>query len=126
MIEMIGTWFSPEQYVFWTRIECTAWTLADYVIVFSLLRTGDLARTITGSARHGISYAILFATVPFAVFIPVASRGSLIFVLELAVTIPHFCLILYVLFSDARVGIQALSRLLGEGEENAAGKPAAS
>jgi hypothetical protein len=88
------------------------WTAADLVIVFYLLRLGDLARRISGAGRHRISYVILCATILPALAVPLEPSGALIFFTELAVTLPHFAIILYVLIADARFFRSALTRLL--------------
>lgn len=116
MIEWMGGLFSPELYVLWTRIQCTAWTLADFVIVFGLLRLGDRARAICGRSGHGWAYGVLLATAPVAAVIPFAQHGGLIFVIELLVTVPHFVLILWVLIVDAGTFARALSRLVANAE----------
>jgi hypothetical protein len=112
LIEWMGGAFSPEQYVFWTRVQCTAWTLADLVIVFYLLRLANLARVITNAKPHQFSYVLFAATLPLSALIPFLSRGSTIFLVELAVTIPHFLIILYVLASDAKIMRDALTRVI--------------
>lgn len=111
-VEWLGSLFSAQQYVFWTRIECTAWTLADIVIVFLLLRVGDLARAVVRRERHRIGYVVLAATIPLAAIIPLEPSGEFIFLLELVVTLPHFLIILYVLLADARPLLQTVAVLL--------------
>jgi len=110
-IQWLGSQFSPEQYVFWTRIECTAWTLADVLIVFGMLRIADIARAVAGVERHRISYVVLMATLPLAVVIPIEPTGTFVLFLEILVTIPHFLIILYVMARDARLFAAALKKL---------------
>ena len=102
LLNAIGNAFTPDQYLFWTRIECSAWSLADVLIVFYLIRLANAARKIVNRDPHVFSYLILAATIPIAAFIPLAPTGGIILLIELAVTIPHFLLILYVLTKDAR------------------------
>ena len=104
LIEWMGTHFSPEQYAFWAPTQCMAWTLADFVIVYYLLRIANLARDVMGVRPHRVSYAVLACTVPPALFIPFATTGGGLFALELAVTVPHFLAIVYVLIADTRRG----------------------
>lgn len=113
VIVWMGGLFTPEQYVFWTRLECSTWTAADFVIVYSLLRIGSLARQVAGRKPHRAAYLILAATIPFAVFIPV-SDGMRLFVLELFVTIPHFLLILCALAMNAGILAAAVKHLARE------------
>ncbi len=112
MIAWLGGWFSPEQYLHWTRIQCCAWTAADFVIVFSLIRLADLARRLCGAPGHRGAYAALLTTLPFALCVPFARTGGQIFVLELLITVPHFALILYVAIHDLPVFPRALSLIL--------------
>ncbi len=93
----IGTHFSAQQYLFWTRLQCLAWTGADIIIVFALIRLANLARDYLGTRKHRIPYGVLAATLPPIPFVVLAQSGGLIFLLELAITIPHFLLILYLL-----------------------------
>lgn len=115
VVRWMGEHFTPEQYLFWTRIECLAWTGADLVIVYCLLRLANLARQIAGMRRHIVSFAILGLTVLLIPAVAVAPGGQLIFVLELLITMPHFVIILYVLAADAATMARALHRLLETG-----------
>ena len=112
VIMWMGSRFSPEQYIFWTRIQCTAWTLADILIVYYLLRIGDLARSFSKVERHRVSYVIWLATLPLAATIPFLTDGYHVFAVELLVTIPHFLIILYALAADGRYLLQTLSFLV--------------
>lgn len=112
MIQWMGHAFTASDYVFWTRIQCSAWTLADLILIFYLIRTANLARRILDLRPHSVSYGILLATVPPAAAIPFMTTGAGIFLIELAVTLPHFLLIGYVLLADARHGAAALATLL--------------
>ena len=100
--------FSAEQYLFWTRIECIAWTAADAVIVYYILRLANLARAAGGKSPHVFSFAVLGATLLFTPIVFLAREGWSIFVAELAITIPHFALILYAGLAD----LQHFPRLL--------------
>lgn len=106
--------FGHDSYLFWSRIEGTAWTLADLVIVFYLLRTANICRRFVGARPHRLSYVCLALTVPFAALIPFSPNATAFFRLELVVTVPHFLLILYVLLLDLRHGVSTLSRLVRE------------
>ncbi len=112
LVDLLGSWFSREQYIFWTRIQCTTWSLADLVIVLSLLRLGNVARKLAGESPHVMSYVLFWLTVPLACAIPFARTGGLIFVIELGVTIPHFLIIIYVLAADARLFAATLRALV--------------
>ncbi len=112
LIVWLGNHFSPEQYLFWTRIQCAAWTAADVVIVLYLLRIANLARGMEGVRRHRVSYLVLAATLLPAPFVISAQQGMSIFLLEVLITVPHFALILYVLVADWLVCSQAFGRLL--------------
>ena len=115
VVYAMGNAFTPEMYLFWTRIECSAWTLADVVIVFCLIRLANAARKVLDRNPHVFSYLVLAATIPLAAFIPLAPTGGVILLIELAVTIPHFLLILYVLAKDARCFAAALHQLTQPG-----------
>ncbi|MCX5770410.1 MAG: hypothetical protein NTZ09_09085 [Candidatus Hydrogenedentes bacterium] len=110
-LQSMGNAFTPEMYLFWTRIECSAWTLSDVVIVLYLIRLANYARKVLNRDPHVFSYLILAATIPLAAFIPLAPTGGIILLIELAVTIPHFLLILYVLTKDGRTFAAALHAL---------------
>ncbi|MCC6143649.1 MAG: hypothetical protein IT368_07570 [Candidatus Hydrogenedentes bacterium] len=105
-----GSQFSPEAYLFWTRIQCLLWTAADVVIVLALLGIGNAARRRSGQRLHWFSYLVLAATMVLAPFVIFAPTGGLIFVLELLITVPHFVLILYLLGFNAPL----VARLLDE------------
>lgn len=119
-VESLGTWFTHEQYLYWSRVEGTLWTAADIVIALMLIRLGNLTRRVVGRRPHRVSYVILLATLPAAAYIPFVESGRMFFRLELAVTIPHFLIILYICAVDARVGLHALHAALNRSEAAAA------
>ncbi len=108
----MGAQFSPEQYLFWTRIQCLAWTSADIIIVFYAIRIANLGRQIVRQPLHRIPYMILAATIPFVPFIAVVATGWGVFLLELAITIPHFCLLVYLGAANFRVFPAMLARFI--------------
>lgn len=108
-VQTIGSHFTHEQYLFWSRVQGTLWTAADIAIVFYLIRITNLFRGFLRIRPHRLSYAILALTLPFAVLIPLVDDARSFFYLELAVTIPHFLLILYLFFGDANNALKALS-----------------
>ena len=89
--------FTPEQYLWWTRLQCIAWTSADAVIVFALIRLANAARALQGKPPHLFPYLLLGFSLIFAPLVFIAPTGRLVFFLELLITVPHFLLILYVL-----------------------------
>lgn len=113
-VEYIGTRFTQEDYLYWSRIEGSLWTLADIVIAFCLIRMGNEARGFLGVRKHRLSYVLWLCTLPAAAFIPFVQSGMTFFRLELAVTIPHFLIILYICAVDARVGLRALRAALDQ------------
>ncbi len=116
IVEFLGSRFTHEQYLYWSRIEGTLWTAADIVIAFQMIRLGNLARGYVGSRLHRFSYLVLLATLPAAAFIPFVDSGGLFFRLELGVTIPHFLIILYICAADAQIGLRALNFALARRE----------
>jgi hypothetical protein len=111
-IQEIGSHFNPDSYLVLTRIQGSLWTAADLIIVWHLLKIADLMRAYLAVRRHRVSYYALAATIPFALFLPVAPTGLSVFRIELFVTIPHFLIILYVLICDAQHAARALHRRL--------------
>ncbi len=109
LVRSIGSHFSHEQYMFWSRIQGTLWTAADIVLIVYLIRTTNLFRRHLGIRLHRWTYAVLGTTLPFAALVPVVQDARTFFYLELAVTIPHFLLILYLCFGDAGNALRALS-----------------
>ena len=103
LIVWMGNHFSPESYLFWTRLQCLAWTAADVVIVVSLIRLANIARRLIRARVHRGSLVILALTIPPAPLVVLAPSGGAIFLIELLVTIPHFLLILYLFFANWRV-----------------------
>ena len=109
----IGRHFTHEQYMFWSRIEGTAWTIADVVIVYYLIRISNLCRAYLGLARRIVPFVVLAATLPPAAFIPFVSTARTFFLVELGVTIPHFLLILWIITRDAPIVLEAVRRRAG-------------
>lgn len=115
LVRSIGSHFTHEQYMFWTRVQGTLWTVADVVLIFYLIRITNLFRRHLKLRQHLGSYAVLGATLPFAALVPVVEDARTFFYLELAVTVPHFLLILYLCIGDAANALRALSSRLSEG-----------
>lgn len=107
----ISEMFSSSDYLFWSRVEGTLWTAADFVIVFLLLRIANLFRGWTNRRPHRIPYIFLALTLPPACLIPIAPNAQAFWRLELMVTIPHFLLILYVIGVNLRPGLAYLEEL---------------
>ena len=114
LIVWLGSRFSPEDYLAWTRVQSVAWSAADVVIVFYLLRIANLARRRCGAVPHRVPYAVLAATLPLLPCLAVASTPRLIFALELLITLPHFLLILHVLAFNPRIFMRYLDLLTGQ------------
>jgi hypothetical protein len=115
LILWMGERFSPEAYLFWTRIQCLLWTAADLVIVYYLTRLSNLARGLVGAAPHRVPYGVLVLTAALAPLVAVAPTGMQVFALELIITVPHFICIVYLMAANLRHAPRALARLL-EGE----------
>ena len=115
LVRLIGDHFTHEQYMFWSRIQGTLWTAADVVLIVYLIRITNLFRRHLELRQHLWSYAVLGATLPFAALVPVVEDARTFFYLELAVTVPHFLLILYLCLGDAAKALRALSSRLSEG-----------
>ena len=97
LLSMLGVYYSAEQYLFMTKLQCMLWTSADVVMVIYLTRIANLARKQLGKSLHVMPYVVLGITMLFVPFVPIAESGSLIFKLEMLITVPHFILLIYVL-----------------------------
>jgi len=114
-LTQLASEFSAEDYLFWSRIQGSLWTAADIVICFYLIRLANLSRRILGVRRHVLSYVVLAATLPPSAFIPVVPTSTAFLRLELAVTIPHFLIIVYVMAANLRHARPLLERLGNSG-----------
>ena len=119
----IGENFPPEAYLTLTRVEGLLWTAADYVLVIYMLRIANLIRRATGARAHRISWVILAATVPFAALLPIAPNGQAFFRLELAVTMPHFALILYLCVANTQTAAAFLAKFAGDAVQSSSSRP---
>jgi hypothetical protein len=116
VIQWMGAHFSPQQYLFWTRIQSCAWTSADLVLIFYLLRCANLMRRVLTRRLHRYSYWVLAITACIFPGLFLVENGMQIFLLELLITVPHFLLILYVIGVNYRDFPHALVLFLGEDE----------
>lgn len=119
LIRDIGQHFSVEDYLVWTRLQGSMWTLADVVIVLYLIRVANLFRIYEGLRRHRLSYIVWGLTLPFSTLLPFAQSGAAIFRIELLVTVPHFLLILYVCLSNIALVSRVYLNILGGKTEDA-------
>lgn len=106
-----AAWFTPEQYLWWTRLQCIGWTAADAVIVAALIRLANAARSLEGKRQHLFSYIVLAISLLYAPLVLVAPTGGMVFAVELFVTVPHFLLILYLLGANHAVFSRLVARL---------------
>ncbi len=111
-IQQISDFFPHDVYLQWSRVQGTLWTMAGYVIIFYLLRLTNLCRSMTGRSIHRIPYVALAATIPPALILPIAPTSMALFRIELAVTVPHFLIIVYVLAANLRSAPEALAKLV--------------
>ncbi|MFP4502990.1 MAG: hypothetical protein ACLFTT_18505 [Candidatus Hydrogenedentota bacterium] len=110
----MGERFSPEAYLFWTRIQCLLWTGADLVIVYYLTRMANLARGLVNETPHRVPYFVLVVTAALAPLVAIVPTGMQVFALELMITMPHFICIVYLMAANLRHAPQALAQLLKE------------
>lgn len=103
--------FTPEHYLWWTRLQCIGWTAADAVIIIALVRLANAARALAQRPPHLFPYLLLGFSLLFAPLVFIAPTGRLVFFLELLITLPHFILILYLLGVNHRVFRQLAARL---------------
>jgi hypothetical protein len=111
-IAWMGSLFSPEAYLFWTRIQCLLWTAADVLIIVFLTRSANLLRVVCGAPLHRVPFIILgvsLVPVPLVVLVP---TGMQLFLVELLITVPHFLLILYVLLANIAHAPRGFAKLL--------------
>jgi hypothetical protein len=111
-IQEISQHFTPERYMFWTRIQGTTWTCADFLIVYFLIRIGNLCRCLTLRSPEHWPYVVLALTIPLAAMLPFTRDSDSFFYISLCTTIPHFLLIIYLLWRTQKVAPEALHRLL--------------
>lgn len=104
--------FTAEDYVFWSRIQGTAWTGADLIICYYTIRLANLLRRQATLRPHRLAPWVLAATVPFAALLPVAPDGTAFFRLELLVTIPHFLILLSVFAANMKHATVYITLLL--------------
>lgn len=112
LVLWMGERFSPEAYLFWTRIQCLLWTGADLVIIFYLTRIANLGRARLGRAPHRAPYVILVVTAALAPGVAFVSTGMQVFLLELAITVPHFLVILYLMGANLRIAPEAFAEMV--------------
>jgi hypothetical protein len=101
ILEQLPT-LAPENYVWLSRVQGSLWTLADIIICWYLLKTANHLRNWCQLPPHRLGYVALLATLPFAILIPIAPNAQAFYRLELVVTVPHFLIIVQVLYSNYR------------------------
>ena len=108
----LPTRFSAEQYLYWTRIQCSAWTFADALIVLFVLLLCNRVRGALGRRTHVFSFAALGASLLFAPLIWIVKDGWSIFFVEILITLPHFLLLLYAAIANLRLCPAYLAAIL--------------
>jgi hypothetical protein len=118
LLAFLGAYFTPEQYLFMTKLQCLLWTAADVVIVYYLIQIANLARGHLNMKKHLAPFIVLGCTLFLIPLVPIAKTGNAIYTLELLITIPHFLLILYILAANTKAFPAFLSYLVNKSTQN--------
>jgi hypothetical protein len=102
--------FGPTEYVFWTRFQVVAWSVADISLVFAVLRIIDLARTNAGEPRIRVRYGLLAVSAGLTPVIFVLDSSQQIFRLEAAVVGLQFAILIFSIIIDRQTVLRFLLR----------------
>lgn len=114
MIDSVLAYFDSETYLAWSRVQGILWTLADIVICYCLVECANLCRAKRGIRRHAVSVGVLWLTIGLSCLLPFVPSGTAFFRLELAITIPQFAIIVYVLLVNIQTFFAVYQGLVSE------------
>jgi hypothetical protein len=110
----IGYGFGPADYLFWTKMQLAAWSIADVALVFAVLRIIDIARSQVGKRRITIRYVFLAISAGLTLLAFVAETSGQIFAVEAVVIGMQFMILIYSIAVDRRAVLALLLLRCGD------------
>jgi hypothetical protein len=102
----IGETFTIDHYLLYTKIQAVAWSCADILILFMLLKIASLVRQKSHRSTIRFRYFILWATAVFTPALILGDTARQIFLLESLICGVQFAVLLYTVITERR-GVMA-------------------
>jgi len=102
MFLWIGSNFTPEAYLFYTKGQGLLWSGADILLVFMLLRISDLVRERQGRGKIRFRYFFLGASVVLTPLLLFTRSKREFFVLESVICGLQFAVLVYTMVAERK------------------------
>jgi len=113
MFLWIGSNFTPEAYLFYTKLQGLLWSGADIMLVFMLLRISDFVGERSRRGKIRFRYFFLGASVILTPLLLFTRTRREFFVLESVICGLQFAILLYTVIAE-RKGLMAFFREMVE------------
>lgn len=100
---LIGTDFSRDTYLLFTRIQGILWSIANTAIVYYFLKITGLIRMIHHRGKIRFRYFFLMVTVILSPFLLFTDSGTVFFALEAAIYGIQYTILLYTLVLERKM-----------------------
>lgn len=108
----LGTAFTIDVYMFYTKIQGMLWSIADVILVLVLLRISDLTRVKKGQRRIISRYIFLCLTAILTPLILFTKTPRQFFLLESIICGTQFAILVYTIFAERRGAMDFLRQLM--------------
>ncbi len=98
----VGTGFTTEIYMISTKIQGIAWSIADIVLVFILLKIVDLVRQSSGKKRIFYRYLLLLVSAVLTPSLLFTQTARQIFILESIICGMQFAILVYTVIAERK------------------------
>ena len=102
--------FTGERYMFYTKVQGLLWSLADVILVFTLLKLADVVRKTTGQKKIKGRYVLLYISALLTPLLIPARTPEQIFFVESIVCGIQFLILAATLASESRGVMEYLAR----------------
>lgn len=91
---------NPENFLFFAKIDAVLWSIADFFLVFALIKFMNQIRINSGHKERKWPYYLLFATIPFALGVIFTKDLGAFIVLESFVFHPQYFIIIFLFVKE--------------------------
>ena len=98
----IGTYFTEETYMFYTKIQGMIWSLADFLLIFFILKIIDLVRANEGKGKIFFRYLFLWSSAVLTPLLILPQTKNGFFLLESIICGIQFSILVYTVMVERK------------------------
>ncbi|MFH0843918.1 MAG: hypothetical protein ABIG67_01675 [Pseudomonadota bacterium] len=98
----IGTYFTEETYMFYTKIQGMIWSMADFLLIFFILKIIDLVRANEGKGKIFFRYLFLWSSAVLTPLLILPQTKDGFFLLESIICGIQFSILVYTVMVERK------------------------